>query len=128
MSRIWDALRKAERDKNRKIQTGDAQTQDDPLPQPLSTKCSLANAPVLVYGYGTTNDPFHERAEAFSVDARGGRLTLTTAVNPGQTLLLTNEVNMKEEECIVREVSVDSCAIRIVFEFLQPARDFWEGC
>jgi len=128
MSRIWDALRQAEREKNRPVQSGGAQTRHDLIHKPDSTKCFLANAPVLVYGYGTTNDPFHERTEAFSVNASRGIIALTTAVNPGQTLLLTNEVNLKERECVVREVSADSSGTRILFEFLQPISDFWDGC
>ena len=70
-----------------------------------STDRFLANAPVFVYGYGATDDPFHERTEALSVNAGGGLITLTTSVNSGQTLLLINEVNLKEEKCtVIRQV------------------------
>jgi len=126
MSKIWNALRQAEQDKNRSAQAGDKQPQHDLTPEQSSTKCILANAPVSVYGYGTTNKPFYERAEALSVDA-GGVIVLATAVNPGQILLLTNELNLKEEKCVVREVSADSCGIRIAFDFLRPAPDFWDS-
>jgi hypothetical protein len=126
MSKIWDALRQAERDKNRLVQAEDV-LQNDPVQEQPSTKCFLANAPVLVYGYGATNDPFHERTEALSTNARGGMIVLTTAVNPGETLLLTNELSLKEEKCVVREVSADFCGTRIVFEFLQPESDFWDA-
>lgn len=128
MSRIWDALRQAERERDRAVQAGGVQTQEDLISERRSTTRFRANAPVLVYGYGTTNDPFHERTEPLSVNFRGGIMTLTTAVSPGQKLLLTNEVNLKEGECVVREVSADSCGTRIVFEFLQPVPDFWESC
>jgi hypothetical protein len=124
MRAITLALRQAERDKNGSVQSGE-QTQHYQIPG--STKSFLANVPVLVYGYGTTNDPFHERAEALSVNGRSGIIILTSAVNPGETLILTNEVNLREEKCVVREVSADSCGTRIVFEFLGPAPDFWDA-
>ena len=127
MRAITLALRQAEQDKNRSVQTGGVPTQQDLIPERRSTKRILANAPVLVYGYGTTNDPFHERTEAVSVDGRSGIIILTTAVIPGETLILTNEVNLKEEKCLVREVSADSCGNRIVFEFLRPVPDFWDA-
>ena len=92
-----------------------------------STKRFLPNTPVLVYGYGATDDPFHERTEALSVNAGGGLITLVTAVSSGQTLLLINEVNQKEEKCtVVREVSTHLDRIQIVVKFPQPAPDFWE--
>jgi hypothetical protein len=126
MSKIWDALRQAERDRNRQIQAGGV-LRHDLARERRSTKCFFANAPVLVYGYGSTDDPFHEQTEALSVNERGGIIILTTAVNPGQTLLLTNEANLKEEKCVVREVTADSCGTRIVFEFLQSVPDFWDA-
>ena len=92
-----------------------------------STKRFLANAPVLVYGYGATDDPFHERTEALSVNAGGGLITLATAVNTGQTLLLINEMNQKEEKCtVIRQASTYLDRTDIVVKFPQPVPDFWE--
>ena len=92
-----------------------------------STKRFFPNAPVSVYGYGATDDPFHERTVALSVNAGGGLSTLTTAVNPGQTLLLINEVNLKEEKCtVIRQVSTDLNRTGIVVKFPQPVPDFWD--
>ena len=126
MSKIWDALRKAERFRNQRVCKEGLQIWDA-IPERRSTKRFLANAPVLVYGYGATDDPFHEQTEALSVNAGGGLITLTTPVKPGQTLLLINEVNLKEEKCtVVREVSTHSDRIDIVVKFTQPVPDFWE--
>jgi len=92
-----------------------------------STNRFLANAPVFVYGYGATNDPFHERTKALSVNAGGGLIALTTPVNSGQTLLLINEVNLKEEKCtVIRQVSTDLNRTGIVVKFSQPVPDFWD--
>jgi hypothetical protein len=94
-----------------------------------STKRFLANAPVLVYGYGATDEPFHEITEALSVNAGGGLITLATAVNSGQTLLLINEVNLKEEKCtVIRQVSsVFLNRTGIFVKFPQAAPDFWDA-
>ena len=128
MSKIWDALREAERLKNRSVCEEGRQNHPDAILDRRSTKRYLANAPVLVYGYAATDDAFHERTEALSVNAGGGLILLTTAVNPGQTLLLTNEVNQKEEKCtVVRQVSVSSNRIGVVVKFPQPMPDFWEA-
>jgi hypothetical protein len=94
-----------------------------------STNRFLANAPVFVYGYGATKEPFHERTEALSVNAGGGLITLTTAVNSGQTLLLINEVNLKEEKCtVIRQVStVFLNRTGIFVKFPQAVPDFWDA-
>jgi len=126
MSKIWDALRKAEQDKNQSAGVSGPKTQD-PAPERRSTKCVLANALVSVYGYGDTRNPFYEQSEAVSVSSGGGVMILATSVNPGQILLLTNEASLKEEKCVVREVSVDPCGARVVFEFLRPDADFWDS-
>ena len=127
MSKIWEALREVERLKNRRIYTEGLQNKHDLLPDRRSTKRVLANAPVLVYGYGPTNDPFHEGTEALSVNARGGLITLTTAVIPGQTLLLINKANLKELRCtVVRQLSTYLNRTGIVVKFPQPVPDFWD--
>ena len=127
MSKIWDALREAERLKNQRVYEQGLQNHRDAIPERRSTERFLANTPLLVYGYGATDDPFHEQTEALSVNAGGGLITLTTPVNPGQTLLLINEANLKEEKCtVVREVSTHLDRIDIVVKFPEPVLDFWE--
>jgi hypothetical protein len=127
MSKIWDALRKAERLKNPRAYKEGLQNQWNAISERRSTKRFLANTPVLVYGYGATDDPFHERTKALSVNAGGGLISLTTAVNIGQTLLLMNELNLKEERCtVVRQVSTFLNRTDIVVKFLQPVPDFWD--
>jgi hypothetical protein len=128
MSKIWEALRQAERLKNERAGKESLQNRLDAIPDRRSTTRYLTNTPVLVYGYGATNDPFHEQTEAIFVNARGGLITLTNAVNPGQTLLLINEANMKEEKCtVVRQVSADLNRMGIAIKFPQPVPDFWDS-
>jgi hypothetical protein len=103
MSKIWNALREAERLKKQRVEEEGIENYWDTISDRRSTKRFLANAPVLVYGYGTAEDPFHALTEATSVNAGGGLITLATAVNAGagQILLLINETNLKEEKCTV---------------------------
>jgi hypothetical protein len=128
MSKIWDALREAKPLKKQRVEGEGLENYLDAIRERRFTNRFLANAPVFVYGYGATKDPFHERTEALSVNAGGGLITLTTAVNSGQTLLLFNEVNLKEEKCtVIRQVStVFLNRTGIVVKFPQPVPDFWD--
>ena len=130
MSKIWQALREAQRLRKQRVEDEGLQNYWDAIRDirdRRSTKRFLANVPVWVYGYGATDDPFHERTEALSVNAGGGLITLTTAVNSGQTLLLINEMNLKEERCtVVREVSTYPDRTDIAVKFPQPVPDFWD--
>jgi hypothetical protein len=130
MSKIWQALREAQRLRKQRVEYEGLQNYWDAIRDirdRRSTKRFLANTPVWVYGYGATDDPFHEQTKALSVNAGGGLITITTPVNPGQTLLLINEVNLKEEKCtVVREVSTCLDRIDIVVKFPQPVPNFWE--
>lgn len=127
MSKIWAAIREAERDKNLRIYNEGPEDGSDLLPDRRSTKRLAANTPVLVYGYGSMDDPFHEGTEALSVNARGGLITLTTVVNPGQTLLLINKRNEREERCtVVREVSTYLNRTGFAVKFPEPVPDFWD--
>jgi hypothetical protein len=105
VSKIWDSLQDVERHENKRDYKEGVQN-CDLIPDRRSTKRLWAYTPVLVYGYGAADNPFHEGTEALHVNARGGLITLSTAVNPGQTLLLINKVNLKEQKCsVVRRTS-----------------------
>ena len=127
MSKIWDSLRDVEQHQNKHDYKESVQNHCDPIPERRSTKRLWAFAPVLVYGYGAADNPFHEGTEALHVNARGGLITLSTAVNPGQALLLINKVNLKEQKCsVVRQKSTYLNRDAIVIEFPQPVPDFWD--
>jgi hypothetical protein len=124
MSKIWDALRDLQRLKFGRVLT-DA-SPDQPISDRRSTRRFLANVPVLVYGYRATDDPFHEQAEALSVNAGGGSITLSTEVSPGQTLLLIHELNLKEQKCtVVRQIFTGTHPTGIIVKFPEPIPDFW---
>jgi hypothetical protein len=127
MSKIWDALRDVEQHQKRYGSKEGAKNHSESIPDRRSTKRSWAYAPVLVYGYGALGNPFHEGTEALHVNAGGALITLCAAVNPGQTLLLINKVNLKEQKCsVARQKS--SCLNRaaIIVRFPQPVLHFWD--
>jgi hypothetical protein len=127
MSKIWDSLREVEQHLKKHAYKEDVQNFCDPIPDRRSTKRLWAYTPVLVYGYGAANNPFHEGTEALHVNAGGALITLSTAVNHGQTLLLINKVNLKEQKCsVARQKSRYLNRTAIVVKFPQPVPDFWD--
>lgn len=126
MSKIWDSLREVEQHHNK--HDFEENIHDcSPIFERRSTKRVWAYAPVLVYGYAVADDPFYEGTEALHVNARGGLITLRTAVNPGQTLLLINKVNLKEQKCsVARQESTYLNRTAIIVAFSQPVPDFWD--
>ena len=128
MSRIWDRLQDIERHQNMSNLTEGAQNNFVPVPERRSSERFWAYEPILVYGHAAEDDPFHEGSEALHVNARGGLITLSTAVNLGQTLLLINKVNLKEQKCsVLREKSTYLKRTAIIVEFPQPVPDFWDA-
>jgi len=127
MSKIWDSLQDVEQHLDQRNSQEGAQSHCNLIPDRRSTKRVWAYASVLVYGYGAPESPFHEGTEALCVNARGGLITLSTAVNPGQTLLLMNKVNLKEQSCsVVRQHSTYLNRTAIAVKFPQPVADFWD--
>jgi hypothetical protein len=127
MSKIWDSLQDVEQHLNKHNSKESVQTSGDLIPDRRSTKRVWAYASVLVYGYRAAESPFHEGTEALHVNAGGGLITLSTAVNPGQMLLLINKVNLKEQNCtVVREQSTCLNRTAVVVKFPQPVADFWD--
>jgi hypothetical protein len=128
MSRIWDRLQDIERHQNMSNLTKGVPNNFVPVPERRSSERFWAYEPILVYGHAAEADPFHEGTEALHVNARGGLITLSTAVNLGQMLLLINKVNQKEQKCsVVREKSTYLKRTAIIVEFSQPVPDFWDA-
>jgi len=117
MSKIWDSVRLSRKG-------------PPSNPDRRHGRRVLAYAPVLVYGHTTGNEPFHEPTEALHVNARGGLITLTTAVRPGHPILLINKANHKEQKCRLvgyRGTYLRRSAIGFEFELLEPFSDFWDA-
>jgi hypothetical protein len=123
MSKIWDSLTAVERRASESSGTSIKSAGD--------RRCSprlWAYAPVLIYGSTDRDEPFHEQTEALRVNAGGGLITLTTAVQDGNALLLINKVNLKEQKCHVvghRGSYLNRSAVG--FEFSESVPDFWDA-
>jgi hypothetical protein len=131
LSRIWQALRQAERDRLRS---------DDSQPAPAGRRAESANddrdrrgglrhahqASLLIYGSDADKQPFHEEAETIDAHENGCSLTMETVVVDGQRLFLTNMRNQAEQECRVVHVGkrVRGKA-RVGIEFVAPTPRFW---
>jgi hypothetical protein len=130
LSRIWDALKLAERLRSglqerapAADRAGDRGSRDTDRRKGLR---HAHNATLLIYGSDADKEPFHEEAETVDAHENGCSLVLETAVARGQRLFLTNMRNQAEQECRVIHVSrrVRGKA-RIGIEFVEPTRQFW---
>jgi hypothetical protein len=130
VSRIWQALKQAERDRNRTAEPSaaadaaseSAQDRDD-------RRGGLRHAhqvSLLIYGSDADKQPFHEEAETVDAHENGCSLNMETVVVNGQRLFLTNMRNQAEQECRVVHVGkrVRGRA-RVGIEFTAPAPQFW---
>lgn len=140
MSRIWQALRQAERERQSLAPNegpDSEETETEPLSdeeEPRVTRGSDRrrerrfpySATVLVYGSDAEKQPFHEQSETIDANDAGCLLTLSSGVRRGQRLVLTNMRNQAEQECRVVYVGrkVEG-RFRVGIEFVRPAPQFW---
>lgn len=140
MSRIWQALRQAERERRGLLPHEGPdieQMEREPLadePEPRVTRGSdrrreervSHQTTVLVYGSDAEKQPFHEQSETIDANEAGCLLLLTSAVSRGQRLFLTNMRNQAEQECRVVYVGRKvQGTTRVGVEFVRPAPLFW---
>jgi hypothetical protein len=130
LSRIWDALKQAERQRSR---SGDRAAAVDRANNSAQTDADRReglrhahNVSLLIYGSDADKQPFHEEAETIDAHENGCSLALETVVVRGQRLFLTNMRNQAEQECRVIHVGrrVHGKA-RVGIEFVTPTPQFW---
>ena len=140
MSRIWQALRQAERER-RGLGPEDGpdveQMEREPLRDEEGPRLTRGSdrrkeervshqTTVLVYGSDAEKQPFHEQSETIDANEAGCLLMLTSGVSRGQRLFLTNMRNQAEQECRVvyvgRKVQGKS---RVGIEFVRSSPQFW---
>lgn len=129
MSRIWEALKQAERQRSRAdardVESGrggrsmaDSDRRKD-LRHPHK-------ATLLVYGSDVDKQPFHEETETLDANDEGCLLALETIVVRGQRLFLTNMRTQAELECRVVHVGQRiKGKTRVGVSFSSAAPDFW---
>jgi hypothetical protein len=122
MSRIYDELKRAQRERMEKIVSA-----GDQFPEHRSSPRVEMRVPVFVYGHGgDAREPFHEETTSIVVNANGALVALNSRVEFGQRLLLTNAGTYEERQCQV--VHVDSAAAPhavVAIAFSEPSPDFW---
>jgi hypothetical protein len=126
LSRIWEALRQAEKQRSRTEEPAPAA---DRLQGDADRREGLRyvhNVSLLIYGSDSEKQPFHEEAETINAHEKGCSLILETVVVHGQRLFLTNMRNQAEQECRVVHVGrrVRGKA-RVGIEFVAPSAQFW---
>jgi hypothetical protein len=125
LSRIWEALKQAQRDRTRDrdgaVAADEASDRDhrDGLRHPHVV-------PVLVYGSGVDKQPFHEEVNTIDAGQHGCLILLETPVVRGQRLFLTNTNTQAEQECrVVHARQTSAGKTRVGLVFLSAAPNFW---
>jgi hypothetical protein len=126
LSRVWEALRQAERQRA----GGGESLAHNAGPLHVRDRREqlrhLHNVPLLIYGSNMEKQPFHEEATTIDANENGCLIALESSVSRGQRLFLTNTLNQAEQECRVVHVGRRSRGkTRIGVEFARPAPNFW---
>lgn len=143
MSRIWQALRQAERerkgltaDEQPDIEEIDREPAADEEEVPPAQRASerrrgirlTHETTLLIYGSDAEKQPFHEQSATIDANENGCLFSLASCVSRGQRLFLTNMRNQAEQECRVvyvgRKVQGRS---RVGVEFVRPSPHFWRA-
>jgi hypothetical protein len=126
LSRIWEALRQAEKQRSRSEGSAAATERPQNDADRRGGLRHVHNVSLLIYGSDSDKQPFHEEAETIDAHENGCSVTLETLVARGQRLFLTNMRNQAEQECRVIHVGrrVRGKA-RVGIEFVAPNPQFW---
>ena len=149
MSRIWKALKQAEKERSRSKERKHAgHSPADPHAHPHADKREhpLAHSqahphsdgadrrrserweqpvPVMVYG-SDSGKPFHEQTETADINDDGCSFIIATTVTKGQRLFLVNMLNDAERECRVVQAGHRSHGkAHVAIEFSTADSDFW---
>jgi hypothetical protein len=126
MSRIFDALKYAQRVREGKVQPNAPVEGAIEVPDRRRSRRWSLDVSVYVYGHGPGKEPFHEEAHTLHVNANGALLLLSVPVKKGQTLLLTNRLTQKEQDCRVVFLGTRrSRTVEAGVEFPQTNPGFW---
>ena len=125
MSIIWDQLHGAKTSLESR-QYAEELRNGDMYERRQSPRKSVY-VPVFVYGYTSSDEPFHQDTNTLQVNANGGLLRLNADVQYGQKLLVMNRVTKQEQECYVvtlteRPKRADVC---VGVAFARSAPGFW---
>ena len=126
MSRIFDALKHAQRERGGQLQLNAPAEGASLVPDRRRSRRWSLDISVYVYGHGLGKEPFHEEAHTLHVNANGALLLLSVPVKKGQKLLLTNRLTQKEQDCRVVFLGTRrSRTVEAGVEFPITNPDFW---
>lgn len=123
MSRIYEELKRAQRERLAR-QAAEDRIEGE---RRISPRKDL-RVPVFVYGRaGAMHEPFHEETTSIAVNANGALVALSSRVEMGQRLHLTNGATHAERECVVVHLGPPGLSRpAIAIAFTEPAPDFWD--
>lgn len=126
MSRIWDELKQAEKQRTESSRSHSARHLPDEKANHRKTKRSAPQVLLLVYGSDADKRPFHEQTDTLNANEGGCLISLETPVLRGQRLVVVNLSNQDERECrVVRLGKLVEGKRQVAVEFLRPAPEFW---
>jgi hypothetical protein len=127
MSRIFEALKQAQLRRADDVQPKPPEEDAGEIPDRRRSRRWALHIAVYVYGHGPGKEPFHEEAHTLSVNANGALLLLSVPVEKGQTLLLTNQLTKKEQDChVVFLGKKHSRTVETGVAFSETNFDFWQ--
>ncbi len=127
MSRLFEALKHAQSIRPGKAQAETPAGDAAEVPDRRRSRRWPLDISVYVYGHGPEKEPFHEEAHTLNVNANGALLLLSVPVYEGQTLLLTNQMTQREQDCrVVFLGTKHSRTIETGVAFPRTNPDFWQ--
>jgi hypothetical protein len=125
LSRIWEALKQAQRERSRERESAAATEEANDQDHRTGLRHPHI-VPVLVYGSSVDKQPFHEEVNTIDAGEHGCLIVLETPVVRGQRLFLTNTRTQAEQECrVVHARALGSGKTRVGLVFVTPAPRFW---
>ena len=92
-----------------------------------ATSRIAAHLPLFIYGSLLGGDPFYEETFTISINGTGGLILMTSSVQPGQRIMVTNQGNDQAQECVVVSVAAQPAGNYVAFKFPTPMPQFWRG-
>jgi PilZ domain len=126
VSRIWDELKQAEKQRPKSPGAHQGRDVDEEGVDNRKTKRSQPHVSLIVYGSDVEKRPFHEEADTLDINEEGCLMHLENPVVLGQRLFVVNLSNQDERECrVVRLGNTLGGKRQVAVQFLRPAPEFW---
>jgi len=127
MSRIFEAIKHAEQARSSKLTAASPGAGAVEVPDRRRSRRWSIDIRVYVYGHASSRETFHEEAHTLQVSANGALLLLSTPVQEGQKLLITNTVTHQEQDCrVVFLGNRHSRTIEAGVAFAETNPGFWQ--